>query len=214
MKKTALVLIAILTVLLVIVIFVEYKRFFGEQLLPIIVMFAVGSLPGILLSLLTRIPAVRKRAQSNLAGRVVTLLAVMILAVVLMFFVTTRLGVQLFYVFAPLSMNREINFDYVKFEAKRSAIHHETWIRVMVPPLLRRQCYTIEKDVCEFVDQLHENRESMSQNGYLQGVALVLTLSLPGGAFAWYFTRKKQSPEVVIESSDQKNRESGPGKVG
>ncbi len=89
----------------------------------------------------------------------------------------------------------------------------------MVPSLLRRQCYTIEKDVCEFVDQFPgigklqglpempelKTGELMSQNdSNLLGVALALGFSLPGGALAWYFTRKKQSPEVIIEVSDEK----------
>ncbi len=209
-QKTVLVLIAILTVLFVI--FVMSGG--DQQAVGCFEVFAIASLPGILLSLITLIPAVRKRAQSSLAGRVVTLLVVMILSVVVVFFVTTRLQVIVWYaVVTTPQMGVEIHYDYPrqefvsKYFEKRSAIVHETWIRVIVPPPLRQQCYTTEKDVCEFVDQFPEIRRVLFQN-YLQGVffPLVMALvgSLPGGALAWYFTRRKYPQEVVIEVSDEK----------
>ncbi len=212
MKKTILVSIVILVVLSAIVIFAEYKWYLGEYLLMLMGLFAVGSLPGVLLALITLIPAVRKRAQSDLAGRVVTLLAVMILSVVLMFFVTKRLGVKVHYIFTFIPrMGLEEDYEYssgkfyafwTKYEKKSWAIEHETWIRLMVPPLLREPCYTIDKDVCEFVDQLPENRELLSQDyarWFAQGFALAIALNLPGGALAWHLTHKKRSQEMVTE---------------
>ncbi len=210
MKKTILVSIAILAVLSAFVIFPEYKRYFGEQLLFKIVVLAVGLLPGILLALITLIPAIRKRARSDLAGRVATLLAVMMLSVGGMFLVIKWLEVQVHYAFAFLSFMDlgphpyylsygELEKFDTKYETKREAVDLETWIRAMVPPLLRWQCYTIEKDVCEFVDRFPHNRELINPSRYLQGVALALGFSLPGGALAWHLTHKKRSHEMVTE---------------
>ncbi len=199
MNKIVLFLFAILNILLVII----FVFVINDDPLPVVVC-AVGLLSGILLSLITLIPAIHKRAQSNLAVRVVTLLVVMILSAVVLFFTTKRLEVEFHYRFV-VSIGivgfAEYHPDYYHYQENSRAIRHETWIRVMAPPLLRRQCYTTEKDVCEFVDQFPKNRELMSRN-YLQGVALALALSLPGGAFVWYFTRRKQSPEVVIEIAE------------
>ncbi|MFC1974916.1 hypothetical protein ACFLXQ_00790 [Chloroflexota bacterium] len=205
MKKTILVSIAILTVLSVIFV-VSEGGIPLESMFPVAVFLFLLPLPGILLSLITLIPAVRKRTQNNVAVRIVTLLVVMILSVVVIFFVTKRLEVEVHYVFTFIPrMGLEEDYDYsyeefnefwAKYEKKRSAIVHETWIRVMVPPFLRRSCYTTEKDVCEFVNQFPETRKLLSQN-YLPGVAFVLALSLPGGVFAWHFTRRKY-PQVEV----------------
>ncbi|MFC1974914.1 hypothetical protein ACFLXQ_00780 [Chloroflexota bacterium] len=211
MKKPLLISIAILTVLFVIFV-VSEGGIPLEAVFPFAVFSLLWSLPGILLSLIVLIPAVRKRAQSTLAVRVITILVVMILSVVVMFSVTKRLEVETFYVFLSIpSMGLEedpyeaaIAGHWAKYEEKREAIVHETWIRVLVPPLLRRPCYTIEKDVYEFVDLLPKNIGPMSQNNYYRGIAFIVALSLPGGVFAWHFTRRKYPQEVDIEVSDEK----------
>ncbi|MFC1974915.1 hypothetical protein ACFLXQ_00785 [Chloroflexota bacterium] len=209
MKKIALVLTVIFTIL-----FVIFAVSGGvpprEEMFPVAVFLFLLSLPGILLSLVTLIPPIRKRAQNNLAVRVVTLLVVMILPSIVLFAAFQRIMVEGHYIFASIpSMDPEEIYDYTEveikeFEAKyaeklvekHEAVVYETWIRVMVPSLLRRPCYTNEKIVCELVDQFPENRELMSRN-YLQGSAFPLALSLPGGVLAWYFTRRK-APQVEV----------------
>ncbi len=197
MKKTILVLVAFLAVLSVIGLVT------GDE--GLVTVLAVGPLAGILLSLVTLIPAVRKRAQSNHSGRIVTLLAVMILSVVFMFSVIRWLEVQVYYVLMSIPyMGSVEDYDsirgfYAKYDEKGRAIDRETWIRVMIPPLLRWQCYTTEKNVCEFVDQYPDVRVLMTWNRYLLVLAFALGFSLPGGALAWHFTRRKHPPEIVSE---------------
>ncbi len=210
MKKPILVLIVILAILSALVIFAEYKWYMVAQLLFRIGVLAVGLLPGILLALITLIPAIRKRARSDLAGRVVMLLVIMMLSAALVFSVTRWLEAQFCYLdlilvpmvpdpdYASLS-GREFHTFVIMYEEYREVIDRETWIRAMVPPFLRRQCYTTKEYICVFVDQFPKNRVPMTWNRYLLVLAIALGFSLPGGAFAGYLTRRKRPQEVVIE---------------
>ncbi len=213
MKKTILVSIVILAVLSALVIFAEYQWMIGEDILFVIGLLAAGVLPGILLALITLIPAVRRRVQSDLAERVVAILAVMMLSAALVFSFIRWWEVQFCYINLIFpSMGPDPDYDSLSgmefytfrtmYEQYRGAIDRETWIRAMVPPFLRWQCYTTyptKKYACVFVDQFPESRKLLSWNRYLLVVAIALGFGLPGGALTWRLTRGKHPQEVVIE---------------
>ncbi len=190
MKKTILVLIAFLAIMSVIGYVTKDKVLIGE--------LVFGSLPGVLLAPISLIPAVRKRAQSDLAGRVVTLLVVMLLSAVLAFSVLMWLGVKYYY-----SSSWGFETFEIKYEENSRAIERETWIRAMLPPFLKERCYTSKKDVCEFVDQFPKIRGLMARNGYTEVLVFALGLSLAGVALAWsFFTPRKHSREVVVKAPE------------
>ncbi len=203
MKKPILVLIAFIAVLSVIGYVTASDVLVG--------VLAVGSLPGVLLALTTLIPAIRKRLPSNFAGRVVTILTVMMIAAALVFSVLKWLEVKYDYLYAfQIYMGRGPDPDYaaspwdagtfnIKYKQNRRAIKRETWARAMVPPILRLKCYTIDKDVCEFVDLFPKIKALMGWNSYLLVAKITLGCSLPGGALAWHLTHKKRSQEMVTE---------------
>ncbi len=156
MKKTIRVSIVILVVLAALVIFAEYKWYMGEAILFMIGLLAAGVLSGILLALITLVPAVRKRAQSDLAERVVAILVVMMLSAALVFSVIRWLEVQFCYIdldFPPMVPDPDYSSlapgafqGFMSGYGRNSeAINRETLIRAMVPPFLRSQCYTSKK---------------------------------------------------------------------
>lgn len=204
MKKPILISIAIITIVSVIFVIRSddpYALFFVAA-----VLLLIWSIPGVLISLVTLVPGIRKRTQNNLGVRVVALLSVMSLSMIIVFVANAALNVRADYLFAfipPMtprqyedySSNKIAEFE-AKFEQHHEAIIHETWVRTIIPPRLRQPCYTNEQDVCEFVDQFPKNREGMSLDNYLGRVKLALACSLVGGVFAWYFTGRKP-PQVV-----------------
>ncbi|MFC1974912.1 hypothetical protein ACFLXQ_00770 [Chloroflexota bacterium] len=172
----------------------------GWGILLLIVLFAFRSLPSILVSLITLIPPVRMWAQSNLIVRVVTLLVVMTPSLVLVFYETSQIATIAHYNYAfipPMVLPADYKYSNLdekiqaKYAEKREAIVQETCIRIMVPPPLRRQCYTVEKDVCEFVDQFPGISELIGWGPFLKRFVLSLVFSLPGVVLAGYFTRRK-----------------------
>ncbi len=203
MKKPILVLIASIAVLSVIGLVTG-----NEELVKVL---AVGALAGILLALITLIPAIRKRLPSDFAGRVVTILTFMMIATALVFSVLRWLEVKYEYWggFIPyMGLGPDPDYAaspwgartfYTKYEHNRRAIERETWVRAMVLPILRWKCYTIDKDTCEFVDLFPKIKGLMSWNSYLLVLAIALGCSLPGGALARHFTRRKHPADVVVE---------------
>jgi len=87
-----------------------------------------------------------------------------------------------------------------------SAGFNELWIRRMIPPPLRRSCYTSQTTVCEatdealsryhfrFEDPIEQEQviEREEQKEYLARVFLGLTAAATSSTIAWFLTQKAQ----------------------
>lgn len=181
----------------------------GKLIIP----FAVCSLPGILLSLMTLTPVIRTRAKNYSIERVILILMVMALSAIILFLTMTRLGVEICYLVAGASMGGTTPCDVLLFspskeeyDEKMSVIVYETWKRALLPPflILRQQCYASNKEVCDIVNQLPTNEGPLSLDSYLRTLFLVLISSPHGGMFVWHFTRKNRSQKTIIEAHNEK----------
>ena len=212
MKKVIFVWIAIpiaLTVIMMMPTFIAMSPLLGWILLErilietffFIIFVYTLTFPGVLLSLIALIPAIRKRTQNNRVERLVTILMIMALSAMIIILTLARIKTELYYEYSSTSMVGSDIESWEGYEENRSAIVHETWIRFLIPPFLRWQCYTNNKVVCSFVNQISATEGLMRLDSYLWNLLFALALSLPGGMFARHFTRKDHPQDIVAEVS-------------
>ena len=79
----------------------------------------------------------------------------------------------------------------------------ELWFRQMALPPLRKSCYSSE-EVCEIVDNMVGMYSHLSHPDwavYLTTIGITLLLSLPGGLFAWLYTKKPKDENLIMSSN-------------
>lgn len=154
-------------------------------------------LPGILLSLLALIPPVYKQAQNKLIVRVITSLVIIVISFGIWFLGERWVYVTAMDVFIAIPATipgPDGEYDSIseetlaKYKAHRSAVLDEAWTRSIIPPPLRRPCYTPEKVVCEVADQLPGGNWQTSRQ-YFKEFFIYMLAGIPGGGLAWYFSR-------------------------
>jgi len=154
----------------------------------IVVMVLILALIGALVSLVVLLPPLRKLGRRSIIMRMTEVFIIALLSLVISFGLWTRLGAEIAYIFSTIGPApwQEGGDPY------RSAIVKELWVRSMMPPPLRRFCYSEEAIVCQRADWYAPDVASGDWGLYLQGIGMCLIASLVSSLLVWLFTRQQQ----------------------
>ena len=165
---------------------------------PFIIVIVALALIGALVSLCVLLPPVRKLCQRNLAARGVAICIVGALSFVIGFGLLTRLNAEVTYLFGTMSIVDTFGPGPAQVvwspqvEANKPYVVRELWARLLIPPGIRRPCYTNAAWVCDAADNvLPAVSERWGWQPYLRDVGIGCVPAVTSGLLAWFYTRKK-----------------------
>ena len=173
-----------------------------EQIGPWIIGILILILIGVLVSLVTLVPSIWGGFQHRLVARIAAICILGLVSFVISFGLFTRLEAEAAYVFG--TMVHVDTFDPERPppkitsppEAKANKPHivRELWIRLLVPPAMRRSCYAGEPWICELTDDV--TPAAWVERGwgrYLLDIGVGCVSLVTSSVLVWLFTRTKRS---------------------
>ncbi|NDJ79059.1 MAG: hypothetical protein GYB65_22640 [Chloroflexi bacterium] len=179
-------------------------------------------LPGVLLSLVARIPPLRAWARAQRNHRLTVILGLMLAALVLMYVGATRFEAESTYL-QEIAFGGELddatNESLREYEDNHRVIRNELWRRLLRPPAQRADCYARDDDTCDltdrFIAQYEEDSEMEFGSPEVYGGTLALTIftGLIAGGLTWWHTRRPlERPDWQFppDSDDEPKKEFRP----
>lgn len=154
----------------------------------IVVMVLILALIGALVSLVVLLPPLRKSGRRSTITRMAEVFIIALLSLVIGFGLWTRLGAEVAYIFSTIGSPPRQEVE----DPNRLAIVNEVWMRSMMPPPLRRSCYSGKAIVCQKADWAAPDAVNGNWSSYLQGLGICLVASLTGSFLVRFFTRRQQ----------------------
>ena len=165
-----------------------------------IVHIVVFVLIGVLVSLMTLAPPIRRRCQRNLAARIATTCILGLVSFVVSFGLATRLFAEAAFVFG--TMAHVDTFDAEKpapmmiwppeAEANKPQLVRELWTRLLVPPVMRRSCYAREAWICDLADDVTPAAwVEWGWGSYMRVVGMGSVSVVTSSVLVWFFTRRR-----------------------
>ena len=156
---------------------------------------------GLGVALLARLPAVRRRARARPAGRAGLIVGLGLLAFALAFVGWTRLNVKITFVFDSIIVDdiypHPPNWQ-ADLQVHRDALEQELWLRSLLPPALRRPCYSDQKIICRLAKDMETAQTrwfpTSLEQSYLESLGVAAVSALAAGLGAWWFTRPAPQP--------------------
>jgi len=159
-------------------------------------------LTGVLVSLMTLAPPIRRRCQHNRAARMAAACTLGLVSFAISFGLLTRLGAEAIYLIGTMitvdTFDPEIGAEVTwspETQMNKRYVVRELWTRLLIPPAMRRPCYAKEAWICEFADDLMPVESG--QRGwapYLQTVGMACVSVVASSVLVWRFTRSKVPP--------------------
>jgi hypothetical protein len=166
---------------------------------PYIILAFVLVLVGALVSLLALLSPVRRLCRRSLGSRIAVICILGLVSFVISFGLWTRLTAEAAYVFGTMVMVD--TFDPERIPAatwppetlvNKPFVIQELWMRLLIPPSMRRPCYAGEAWVCGLADDvLPATSDRWRWTSYLQDVGVACVPVLTSSVLAWLFTRKR-----------------------
>ena len=157
--------------------------------------------PPVLIGLAVLVPPLRKRAQHNSTTRWMEILLVGLVAFVICFGLWTFLKAQFDYLSPNIIVYPETPpSPYPNWQtdwmAEKPALVREFWVRALIPPSLRRPCYTSATNICHIAEYVLDliffwspDRRQDENQLYWTLIGLAAFSALIGSAVAWLVTR-------------------------
>lgn len=172
---------------------------------PFIIATFVLILIGALVSLVALAPPIRRWCQRSVAARIATICTLGLVSFVISFGLFTRLGAEAAYVFGTLVIvdtfdpnNTPTVTRPADYQMNRSVVINELWIRLLIPPGVRRSCYAGEAWICDLVDGvIPAGSDQWCWGAYLRDVGIGCVSVVASGVLVWSFTRRRQSSARV-----------------
>ena len=176
-----------------------------DLILPLIIIFIVPLLMGVLISLIVLLPPLRKRGQHSARARLGEICILGLITFAISFGGLTRLMAEADYL-TPVVFNgtlpgiRPPNPDsiplsewYQDYQLNQPAVIGEMWVRLLIPPLL--PCYSSQANICKLVDAAYSTGwiHGWDWQGYLLDIGFGVLSVLANSVGVWLFTRQHRS---------------------
>ena len=166
---------------------------------PFIIVAVVLVLVGALVSLLALLSPVRRLCRRSLVARIAVICILGLVSFVISFGLSIRLNAEAAYVFGTMVMVDTFDPERIPTATwppetlvDKPFVIRELWMRLLIPPPVRRSCYAGEAWVCGLADDvLPATSDRWSCKSYLQGVGMASVPVLTSSVLAWLFTRKR-----------------------
>jgi hypothetical protein len=167
---------------------------------PYIIVAIVLVLVGALISLLALLSPVRRLCRRSLVARIAVICILGLVSFVIGFGLWTRLNAEVAYVFGTMVMVDTFDPERIPTATwppetlvNKPFVIRELWMRLLIPPPVRRSCYAGEAWVCDLADDaLPATSDRWSGQSYLQDVSMAGVPVLTSSVLAWLFTRKRR----------------------
>jgi protein-S-isoprenylcysteine O-methyltransferase Ste14 len=179
---------------------------------PFIVVAVGLVLLGALISLLALLSPVRSLCRRSTGARIAVICILGFVSLTVGFGLWTRLNAQVAYVFGTFVMVDTFDPDRIptatwppETQENRPFVVRELWVRLLVPPAVRRPCYAREAWVCELADDvLPASSDRWNWTSYLQDVAVSCVPVLASTVLGWFFTGEHASAKREITSETRR----------
>ena len=166
---------------------------------PFIILAVVLVLVGALVSLLALLSPVRRLCRRSLESRIAVICILGLIPFVISFGLWTRLSAEAAYVFGTMVMVDTFDPERIPTATwppetlvNKPFVIRELWMRLLIPPPVRRSCYAGEAWVCGLADDvLPATSDQWSCKSYVQDVGMAGVSALTSCVLVWLFTRKR-----------------------
>lgn len=173
----------------------------GSGCMLIVVLILIGAL----VSLVALVPPIRRWCRRSVAARIATICTLGLMSFVISFGVYTWLYAEAIYAIGTIV--RVDTFDpnikptvtpiETYYQGSRPVVVNEVWIRLLIPPGVRRACYAEEAWICDLADDVKfSGWDERGWGAYLLDVGIACVSVVASGVLVWRFTRRRQSATV------------------